>query len=423
MKRPPLGRKPQPLMRPFPKPGSKVKPMRPRPQSASKVDAHVQQSDAGKQATAPVVQPAAAVKDAALRNNVSEAVEVPADAPAVDKDVMVVATDQSAELIDVIAEDLPHDPTNGSDCGPSQNNKVSVPELELAEADSEGQSAQAPADQTDIQLADVQPAPATAEAPADDSTAAAAVANNDRRNGDETDVRMWEIQTILDHAGKRLLEKCELVTEYVRHAETKATLYDKLVAKPRAGRPLSGITRAARELAVPGKTEGARKKFIERAINIATSIWPQTKAAARAARLDNSISALLEIADLQSPEEQLTKIAEIKARRAAPRRKRDKANPTPISRDAGQPTRVVPDVVSGPADLALTADEQALFAQLRTAWTDDGVLQRADWQKASTRLRHRIAIDFLGLSHTSPGDTEGQVLPSSEAPSAPEQPN
>jgi hypothetical protein len=392
MKRPPFSRKPQPLKPPFPK----VKPMPPTSQSASKVDA-----------TAPVVQPAAAVNDAAPLNNVSEAVEVPAE---VDKDVTVIATDQSAELIDVpttpaIAEDLPHDPTTGCDC---------VPELELAEAALEGQSAPALADQTAIQLADVQPASATAEAPADDSTAAAAAANNDRRNSDESDVRMWEIQTILDHAGKRLFEKCELVAEYVRHAETKVTLYDSLVAQPKAGHPLSGITRAARELAVPGKTEGARKKFIERAINIATGIWPQAKAAVRAAGLDNSISALLEIADLQSPEEQLTKIAEIKARRAAPRRKRDKANPTPISSDAGQPTRVVLDVVSGPADLPLTTDEEAILALLQTAWINDRVLRRTDWEEAAAPLQRRFATDFLRLGYPLPAaqsDKRGERRP------------
>ena len=75
--------------------------------------------------------------------------------------------------------------------------------------------------------------------------------------------------------------------------------------------------------------------------------------------------------------------------------------------------------VSGPGDLVLTADEQALFAELLTAWTDDGVLQRADWQKASAHLRHRIATNFHEFGRSSPGDIEEQVL-GSETSSASE---
>jgi hypothetical protein len=85
------------------------------------------------------------------------------------------------------------------------------------------------------------------------------------QNGGDVDARMAEIEVILDHSAIRLLDKCALVAEWVGHAEAKASVFGQLVHKPQGGRPEGGIARAARELAIPGKSIGGRRKFIERA--------------------------------------------------------------------------------------------------------------------------------------------------------------
>jgi hypothetical protein len=147
-----------------------------------------------------------------------------------------------------------------------------------------------------------------------------AIATDEEPNVDEVDARMSEIVLILDHAAMRLLDKCALVAEWVGHTENRASVFRQLVQKPQGGRPEGGIARAARELPIPGKSIGGRRKFIERAITI-NGMWPEVKSAVRAGRLDGNQTALLAIAGERSLEAQLGKVHEIVARKAAPRRK------------------------------------------------------------------------------------------------------
>src|SRR6202035_5005705 len=117
------------------------------------------------------------------------------------------------------------------------------------------------------------------------------------------------------------LKKCVLAAEWVHHAEAKFfSVLGQAVHKPAGGRPESGLTRAARELCVPGATPAARRKYLDRAIKIA-EIWPEAKSAAEAAGLDNNQSALLAVARESSLAAQLAKVQEIAARKAMPRRK------------------------------------------------------------------------------------------------------
>jgi hypothetical protein len=140
---------------------------------------------------------------------------------------------------------------------------------------------------------------------------------NAQANGDESDARIARIEEILAHAAMPLLDKCELVAEWVHYAEARVS--GQPVHKPQGGRPEGGVARAARELPVPGKTPEARRKFVERAIKI-TSIWPEAKAEARTAGLDDTQSALLAIAQAHSLEAQLAKLQEIAAGKTQPRR-------------------------------------------------------------------------------------------------------
>ena len=139
-------------------------------------------------------------------------------------------------------------------------------------------------------------------------------------NGDQVDVRMAKIEEILHHAGMHLLEKCGLAAEWLHHAEAKLSVVLGQHGEKSAGRPEGALTRAARELCVPGSTPTARRKFMERALKI-DSIRPEAQSAARTAGLDNIQSALLSIAAGRSVEAQLAKVQEIAARKAMPRRK------------------------------------------------------------------------------------------------------
>jgi hypothetical protein len=150
--------------------------------------------------------------------------------------------------------------------------------------------------------------------------AAATPTNNSRPNGADVDARMAKIEEILDHAATHVLEKCALVAEWVRHAEAKASVYGQVVSKPQGGRPEGGVSRAARELPVPGKTFGARRKYIVRAVDI-DAISDDAKAAARTARLDDKKTALMAIASERAPEAQLAKVRELATRKAIRRRK------------------------------------------------------------------------------------------------------
>jgi hypothetical protein len=126
---------------------------------------------------------------------------------------------------------------------------------------------------------------------------------------------------ILDHAAMPHLPKCELVAEWVHHAEAKLPVFGQIVPKPKGGRPEGGVARAARELPVPGKSPEARRKFIERALRI-DGLWPDVKSAVRAAGLEDIQSELLAIAKERSPEAQLAKVQEIVARKTTPRQRK-----------------------------------------------------------------------------------------------------
>jgi hypothetical protein len=76
-----------------------------------------------------------------------------------------------------------------------------------------------------------------------------------------------------------------------------------------------GIGKAARELPVPGKSEEGRRKFVERALQVA-AISAEAKEAAISAGLDKNRSALLEIARGQSPQAQLDLLARFVERKS-----------------------------------------------------------------------------------------------------------
>lgn len=226
-----------------------------------------------------------------------------------------------------------------------------------------------------------------------------------RPNGDEIDFRMAKIDEILRHAAMPLLEKCALVAEWLHHAEVKLSILGQPVEKS-TGRPEGALTRAARELPVPGSTLKARRKFMERALKI-DGIWPEAKSAAHSARLDNIQSALLSIAAERSVEAQLAKVQEIATSKAQPRRKSS-------ARDSGKGTAslsIAPSATSGThshvgggvdlSELVVTAiksstpEEELQLAALRDSWNTNNVVTRSDWERASLSTRRRFVARFL----------------------------
>jgi hypothetical protein len=133
--------------------------------------------------------------------------------------------------------------------------------------------------------------------------------------------RQDAISEILQHSYTTALEHDLLIAEYVEiERNSKGGQPDQ---PPAGGHQKNdkGIAKAARELAMLGKTEEGRRKLIERALKVA-NICPNARTAAIAAGLDNNRSALRAIAKALTPELQLEKVQEITVRKQQPRRRR-----------------------------------------------------------------------------------------------------
>jgi hypothetical protein len=132
--------------------------------------------------------------------------------------------------------------------------------------------------------------------------------------------RQDEITEILQHKYTTVLHD-ELIAEYV---EIERDSKGGQLVQPRAGghqKNDKGISKAARELVMLGKTEGARRKLIERALKVA-QIDPEVKTAAIEAGLENNRWALRAIAKEPTQEQQLEKVQKIKERKQQPRRRK-----------------------------------------------------------------------------------------------------
>ena len=125
--------------------------------------------------------------------------------------------------------------------------------------------------------------------------------------------RLAEIATTFDHFRTMYLEKADLGREY--YDITEQLEFGQDVQKSGPGRP-GIISKVARELALPGKSDGAKRKWLERLLKVA-SISPAAKSAAKQAKVARYQSDLLEIAGAGSEDEQLRKVAEIFARKHA----------------------------------------------------------------------------------------------------------
>jgi hypothetical protein len=147
------------------------------------------------------------------------------------------------------------------------------------------------------------------------------------------------------------------------------------------GRPHGGIAQAARVLCVPGKTEEARRKSIERAMKIA-EICPEAKDEAKRLGLEDNQSALLAIANV-TPEEQVAKAQERAARKRRRRHKqtitsdhvKEGTSPPVSTEEDGAHPRASPEEVEG---------QETEFERLTAAWA-----------AASNAVRQRFVIEVV----------------------------
>lgn len=152
-----------------------------------------------------------------------------------------------------------------------------------------------------------------------------------------------------DGSSKRLhpvLNRDEAIAEFAHLlAELEKHGGDKIVQPPHGGyQPNNqGITSAAKKWPLPGKSDEAKRKYVERAVKVA-NLPAEVKLAAVEAELQNKRSALLEIAKEKGLEAQFEKIKEIVGR--PPRTRSGKAKPTPG--EAG---------LASPQSASITSDE------------------------------------------------------------------
>jgi hypothetical protein len=226
---------------------------------------------------------------------------------------------------------------------------------------------------------------------------------------DENDARMADIQELIYLAGPTVLEMSSLVMEWLAIWE-RGHISGQDVQEFKVGRPHGGISQAARVLCVPGKTEEARRKSIERAMKIA-GISSEAKDEAKRLGLDNNQSALFAIANV-TPEEQVAKAQERAARK---RGRRHKQTITPdhvkgVMLDAPEPQ----DLVIGESDVdgpglppigsppTIPKEHGAdphgdAFAQQSVNAPDDAAFDAlvAAWAAASEAVRHRFVIEIV----------------------------
>jgi ParB family transcriptional regulator, chromosome partitioning protein len=140
-------------------------------------------------------------------------------------------------------------------------------------------------------------------------------------SGKKRDARMVEISENLDRAELTPLERDEHLAEWVRLSQATSEISGQGVQKMRRGRPKGGVAEVARHFRWGNKSEGARRRTIERAVKV-DGISPEAKKEARKAGLDKNHSALLRIAAEKTLDGQLEKIRTLRAGKSVAKEER-----------------------------------------------------------------------------------------------------
>ena len=128
--------------------------------------------------------------------------------------------------------------------------------------------------------------------------------------GDELEIKLVALSENFMRTKQSVLDRAELLTEWVRLAVRKTNLSGQVDQKLRLGRPSGGLAKAARVLPIFGRTPDARRQAISRAVKIA-GIAINAKTIAREAGLDDNQNALLRIAKVTGPMAQAKRAADL----------------------------------------------------------------------------------------------------------------
>lgn len=180
--------------------------------------------------------------------------------------------------------------------------------------------------------------------------------------GTRKEALRWQLEENLVRAELTVLQRSIDIRRWVSLIEKDRPKFGQVDQK-RPGRRRGGVAEAARRLPVPGASEEARRKSVERALNIA-GIPPEVQSAVEAAGLGDNQSALLQIARETAPEAQLRKVRTLAA---------GSANATSI----GDQSARVQDQ---------TSRQEEMFRRLKKAW-----------EAASEPARARFKAEVLCL--------------------------
>lgn len=135
--------------------------------------------------------------------------------------------------------------------------------------------------------------------------------------GDQIDAELWELDENTQRKELSAMERAD----NVRRRTDLVKKRNGQVVQSGGEAPRGLIAETARALSIPGKSEGARRKIVERSLKIA-DIAPEAKEAAKDADLADNQQALIEIAGEPNAEAQVRKVGEIKSRARDKQKKR-----------------------------------------------------------------------------------------------------
>ncbi len=206
--------------------------------------------------------------------------------------------------------------------------------------------------------------------------------------GDETEVRIVQIEENLYRKELTALQHAEQMTEWVGLIQKKGYISGQRVQKRKLGRPTGGISEVARQLPLVARTIHARRKIIERGLKIG-SIAPAAKKAAVAAGLDNNGRALLQIAKAGGRKAQLREIKVLAEQRKV------------MTQTEGPPTQPTSTESNSPDDLKRSGKTSesgkekvpdTTFEQLELAWKEADVHKL--WAHTPIDVRQEF-VEFL----------------------------
>jgi ParB-like chromosome segregation protein Spo0J len=218
-------------------------------------------------------------------------------------------------------------------------------------------------------------------------------------DGSDLDARLRQISENLHQFDRPMLERDELLAEWVRLTNEGGQNDQPLQggAQPHD----KGISKAARALPVRGKTPEARRKNIERALKV-SRMAEEAKDIVRAAELENNRTVLLAIAKEPTAEAQIQTAQKLAARndKRGPRA----SSPAMVPAAPVAPMEQVESGVSSETELVTSSDRRdtaevlpedvSRYPLLYDAW-NAAIAFRTAWASASTDARVRFVDEVL----------------------------